>query len=209
MPLKYLISRYIKENAFIYYFLTLILVLGIAFGAVMVNRLPNEFSEPLADELHFYFEVLEERPDLERRELLWQSFTSNAKFILICWLLGLTIIGIPIVVFMVFSRGMVLGFTVAFLFEQASIRGMVFSILAILPQNILVLPGILVASVASLSFSWVLIMKVVKNKNIHVLPHLRNYSILCAITLLVMLAAAVIEAYITPSILRLIVPMMI
>ncbi|WP_353892345.1 stage II sporulation protein M [Proteinivorax hydrogeniformans] len=209
MPLKYLIGRYIKENAFIYYFLTLILVLGIAFGAVMVNRLPSQHSEPLVDELQFYFEVLEERPDLERQELLWQSFNSNARFVIICWLLGLTIIGIPIVVFMVFSRGMVLGFSVAFLFEQASLRGLVFSILAILPQNLLVLPGILIASVASLSFSWVLIMKVVKNKNIQVLPHFRNYSVLCAVTLLIMLIAALVEAYITPAILRLIVPMMI
>lgn len=209
MSVKNLLLRYLKENMYIIIFASLVLVAGIAFGSVMVNRLPDQHNTLLADELNFYFEVLDETPSVDRLNILKQSFLSNGQFILITWLAGITVIGIPVVIVMLFTRGVILGFTVGFIFNHTSFRGLFFALAAIVPHNLIILPAFLLVSVASISFSSVIFMKVIKNKSINIRPYFVNYGILSFLTLGGIGLAAVIEAYIIPVILKWIVPLMI
>ena len=190
-------------------FVSLVFVIGIIFGSVMVNRLPEQHSEPLVQELNFYFEVLDETPAVNRTVILKEAFNTNAKFILIAFLSGVTVIGIPVIVVMLFMRGLILGFTIGFIFSHSSFRGLFFALTAVVPHNLFIIPALLLASVASISFSWVILLKVVKNRNFNIKQHLINYCALILLALLLMGFSALIEAYIIPVLLKWIVPLMV
>lgn len=209
MSVKHLLLRYLKENMYVLIFVSLVLVIGIIFGSVMVNKLPEQHNTLLAEELNFYFEVLDETPSVDRLNILKQSFFSNGQFILIAWLAGLTVIGIPVVIVMLFTRGVILGFTVGFIFNHTSFRGLFFAITAIVPHNLVIIPAFLLVSVASISFSSVIFMKVIKNKSINIAPYFVNYGIMSIFILLGIGLASIIEAYIIPVILKWIVPLMV
>lgn len=209
MTFKNLLLRYLKENMYSFIFVTLVYVIGITFGSVMVNRLPEQHSEPLVQELSFYFEVLDETPAVNKTIILKEAFNTNAKFILIAFLSGITVIGIPVIVVMLFMRGLILGFTIGFIFSHSSVRGLLFALASIVPHSLVIIPALLLSSVASISFSWVMLLKVIKSRNFNIKQHIINYSILTVISLALVGISALIEAYIIPALLKWIVPLMI
>lgn len=206
---KFMLLRYLKENMYPFIFVSIVFVVGVIFGSVMVNRLPEQHNQPLLNELNFYFEVLDETPAVNRLGILQESFMTNGKFILISFLSGLTVIGIPVIVLMLFMRGVILGFTVGFIFTHSSFRGLFFALTAIVPHNLFVIPALLLASVASISFSWVILLKVARNKNFNIKTYLINYCALTLLSLSLISVAALVEAYIIPVLLKWIVPLMI
>ncbi|SHJ65957.1 stage II sporulation protein M [Anaerobranca californiensis DSM 14826] len=209
MALNYLIFRYIKENLYSFTFAVLIFICGIIFGSIMVNRLPSQHSEGLKQEINFYFEVLDEATGINKISILKESLVSNGKFILVAFLSGLTVIGIPVIILILFIRGIILGFTVGFIFNHSTLKGLLFALSAIVPHNLLIIPALLVSSVASISFSWVILLKIVKNKNFNIKSFFLNYCILILLSGIFMVIAGVIEAYIIPILLKLVVSMMI
>lgn len=209
MTFKNLLLRYLKENMYAFIFVSLVFVIGIIFGSVMVNRLPEQHIEPLAQELNFYFEVLDETPAVDRKVILKESLYTNGKFIFLAFLSGITVIGIPVIVVMLYMRGLFLGFTVGFIFNHSSFRGLFFALTAIVPQNLVAIPAILLASVASISFSWFILLKVVKNRNFNIKQHLINYCVLIFMSLVMVACAALIEAYIVPVLIKWIVPLLV
>lgn len=69
------------------------------------------------------------------------------------WLLGLTIIGAPIILAITFFRGFALGFTARFLIDEFQWRGGLLAAAALVPHNLLALAGLILASVAGLRFA--------------------------------------------------------
>jgi stage II sporulation protein M len=209
MGFNQLILRYIKENIYSFTFAVLIFVFGIIFGSIMVNRLPSQHSEGLKQEINFYFEVLDEATGINKTSILQESLLTNGKFVVVAFLSGLTVIGIPVIILMLFIRGVILGFTVGFIFHHSTLKGLLFSLAAIVPHNLLIIPALLLSSVASISFSWVILLKIVKNKNFNIKSYFLNYCFLILLSGIFIAIAGVIEAYIIPVLLKLVVPIMI
>lgn len=71
------------------------------------------------------------------------------------YLTGLSWVGAPLILLTIFARGFALGFTAALLITPVSWRAFIVGTAALLPQNLLLVPALIVAAVASLHFSWV------------------------------------------------------
>ncbi|MFP3381015.1 stage II sporulation protein M, partial [Bacillus sp. SIMBA_069] len=82
-----------------------------------------------------------------------ESFGFYAKTVAIMWVLGLSIIGLPMILLMLFLKGVVVGFTVGFLVNQLQWQGVTFAMMGILPQNLLVVPALFIVGVSGISFS--------------------------------------------------------
>ena len=70
--------------------------------------------------------------------LEWQLYSLG-----ILWLLGLTVVGAPLVILLVGARGFILGFTVGFLVQEKTGQGLLLALVAVLPQNLFYVPGLL------------------------------------------------------------------
>lgn len=170
----------------------------------MVNVLDYSQKHEMINFLDSFFKVLNQN-NIDSFELLKQSLVNNIQTILLVWLLGITVIGLPIVVIIVILRGFIIGFTVGFLISELGFKGFIFSSLAILPQNIFIIPGIIIISAFSISFS----LKIVKNKISKNLRYrfsadLIKYSLTVVSLSSILLIGSIIEAYITPLLMKLI-----
>ena len=67
-------------------------------------------------------------------------FFHNIKYMGVIWILGISIIGLPVMLILLFLKGMVIGFTVGFLVNQMGWSGFLLSFVSVLPQNIFIIP---------------------------------------------------------------------
>lgn len=203
------IVTYIRANIVCYFFLLLVFISGVVFGALAVKTLPEEQKTELVDYLQIFFQGFSVWPGESWRsaDLLATVVLNHLKTIGFIWLFGFTIIGLPLVWFIVFTKGFVIGFTVGFLVNEYIMKGLAFALCAVLPHSILSVPAIIAAGVAATSLSFWLARRQ-RKANTTVGYEAVGYSVLCLMALLLCLVAAVVEVYVSPLFMKLVVTML-
>lgn len=204
------LSGYIKANIVAYFFMILIFVIGVVVGALAVRTLPDEQKTELISYLHIFFTGLTQGTEgnTSGTMMITSVMFNNAKTIALMWILGFTIVGIPFVLFILFTRGFIIGFTVGFLVNEYVMRGLLFAFASVLPHNFFAIPAMLVMGVAATKFSLMLVRRKNYGK-INLWYEAIRYSILCMAMLVVMLFAALFEVYISPVFMKLVATLLI
>lgn len=131
----------------------------------------------------------------------WGEILKGQLFsLVILWLLGLTVVGAPLVILLIGARGFILGFTVGFLVQEKAGQGLLLALVAVLPQNLFYVPGLLGAGALALYFT----MSFFKSsRETPVLTSMLMYTLLYLALTLLVLAGTWVEAYLVPGIIRL------
>ena len=183
----------------------LCMMVGISAGAITIKVLNTSQKRELVYFLNSFFRILGEG-GVDSLLLLRYSILNNVQTILIIWVLGAIVIGAPLIIGVILLRGFVIGFTVGFLLSELGFKGFFFSLLAVLPQNIFILPGLIIISVFSIKFAIVTIKsKVRKIYRFNYISELFNYSTSVLMLSTIIIIGGFIEAYITPVFMKLIV----
>lgn len=201
-----LLVNYFYDHLPLYLALILLFVVGLGFGAVATEKLSPLQKEDLVNYIANVYEAItdEERPVLQKIEVFYQSVMDNVvRTTGIIFLLGLTVVGAPLILGIVFARGFVLGFTVGFLVRETMVKGMVFSSISILPHNILVVPAILLAAGASLSFSATAFKTLMGISKDSVYGQFISTTFLSVCSGILLILSAIIETYLTPVLIQL------
>ncbi|KUG04778.1 stage ii sporulation protein m (spoiim) [hydrocarbon metagenome] len=201
MGLKYRIRQHLKENSAQYMLILGIFIIGFVLGFLNVRGLDDEVKQYLVVMLDNYLRGGLEG-DLFGKSILITAFIKQAETICSIWLLGLTVIGLPLILAVIFLRGFSLGFTVGFLFQQKAGAGVLLSMVSILPQNLVYVPSLIVAGVVAMNFS----VFIVKSRNAggnSLGVALLAYSIVMLLLLIAFVLGAFIEAYLSPWLLGL------
>lgn len=118
----------------------------------------------------------------------------------ILWLLGLSVVGAPLIILLVGARGFILGFTVGFLVQEKASQGLLMAIVAILPQNLCYVPGLFGAGTLALYFTLSLFKT---SRETPVFTGILAYTLFYLACTLLILLGTWIEAYLVPGIMRL------
>lgn len=199
-----MVQDHLKDNRSTYTFTIVLIVMGVVFGAVIVNSLALSDKQDLFTYLQQFFGEMSGGDFAAADDMFLQSFSHNIKYIGVMWILGLSIIGLPIVLILLFLKGVVVGFTVGFLVNQMGWHGLFVSLVSVLPQNIILLPAFIVVSTASISFSFKMIrQQFVKNQSSPpILPQFMRYSLLVVGVGVVLLVVSMFEAYVSPVLIK-------
>lgn len=204
------IIYHLEENRSIYFFTIILFLIGIIFGAIVVNSLSLTQKNDLYMYLNQFFGQVSEGQLLQSSVVFSQSFAHYAKTVGLIWILGLSIIGLPVIFILLFLKGVVVGFTVGFLVNQMGMTGFLLSFAAVLPQNIILVPTFIVVSTAAISFSLKMIRnQFIKKNNEPIFPYFFRYSFLILCIGAVVAVASSIEAYVSPALMKLIVSSLI
>jgi stage II sporulation protein M len=132
---------------------------------------------------------------------VWEEILKSQLYSLgILWLLGLTVVGAPLVILLVGARGFILGFTVGFLVQEKAGQGLLLALVAVLPQNLFYVPGLIVAGALALYFTMSLFRS---SQETPVLTSMLLYTLMFMALALFVLAGTWVEAYLVPGIIRL------
>jgi stage II sporulation protein M len=199
--------EHIQTQKSIYLFVSVLFLVGVVFGAVIVNTLDVNKKGELLQYLHYFFRGLAQDDIADPSVAFQHSIGDYLKMLALMWILGLSVIGIPIMLVYLFFKGLVTGFTIGFLMNQLSWKGLWFAIAAVVPINIIVIPVLLVLSVAGIQFSITLVRKRFIHTRGPIYPQFVRYSILASILTICLVLVAATEAYISPSLMKNVIPL--
>jgi stage II sporulation protein M len=202
--LKKALAQHIGDYLSLYTFVMGLLLMGIVFGAIVVNCLSYESKSDLLHYLQQFFGELAKSQIADPRALFKESLFHDLQFLVLIWVLGLSVIGLPLIFLLIFVKGMFLGFTVGFLVSQMGTKGLMAVLVSIFPQNLLSIPNYLFLTVLSVAFSLKMIRQLLmKTRKQPMLPQFISYGIVLASATLIAAAASGYEAYISPALIRL------
>ena len=105
---------------------------------------------------------------------------------------------------MLFLKGVFIGFTIGFLVHQLGSKGFAFSLVAVIPQNLIIVPTILVLSVLSISFSLKLIAYLFGNKGYQHKPNVPKYIGVMLFVMLLVFKVSLFQTYISPIMMKIV-----
>ncbi|MBS4203007.1 stage II sporulation protein M [Lederbergia citrea] len=199
-----IITRHFQEYSSIYTFIMVLFLMGVIFGAIIVNSLSSHQKEDLFYYLNQFFGQIGEGKMVPPEELLKLSFIHNVKFAGLIWVLGISIIGFPLIFILLFIKGIVVGFSVGFLVNQMGWNGLLLSFVSLLPQNLLIIPVFIFISACSIGLSMKLIRKIFIRQSLpfQLVPVFASYFMVYIGAMAIITVAASIEAYIVPALMK-------
>lgn len=200
--------RYVKERLSLYVFTAVVLMTGVIFGAVMVNALTLEQQQELSRHVGSYVQELNGGGASAAGEpSVWRHAVEHGKWIALIWLLGLTVVGFPLVFGLVFLKGILIGFTVGYMVGEFSWRGAAFAFAAVVPQNLVVIPAMLVCSVSAVAFALHLIRHRILQRTGSIYEPFVHCSLVAVCLIFLLTGVSLYEAYVSPDVIRLVTPL--
>lgn len=193
-----LILNHVRDNAIIYLFMTILFLTGIIFGAIIVNSMNFVQKQDLFFYLERFFGQIINEQSVDHTTVFKQSFFYHIKYLSLLFILGLSVVGLPIVWILLYIKGLVIGFSVGFIVNQLGFKGLLFAALSIAPQNILIIPIYIIAGTLSMVFSLTLLNKLFSRRNSQtIFQPFSRYMVFFTLLILVSLVAALVEAFIS------------
>lgn len=148
------LGEHIRQYWIIYLTLSSVYLAGLVFGAVGVSALGTSETSQLGK---FLNTLLTSQPTTLDPTFLGQL--ARDMFIMMAgiWILGLTIIGAPLIYLIVFTRGFILGFTVSFIIGVKGTLGLALILTTVLVPALFAIPLLLLGAGLATIFSFLLL----------------------------------------------------
>lgn len=195
-------NKHFRDNLLMYLLTILFLCTGIILGIYSVKYMSNNDKSSLVN----YITSLSQSSTLEginNKAIFFEALKSNLPIIIGYWFLGLTIVGIPVILGLCIFKGFSIGFTISFFVYSLKDRGLLLAVLGVLPQNIIYIPCVILASVLSIQFSLGMLKeKLNKGYKGSKGSSVAGYSVSFLFLIGFMILGFLLEAFITPSLIK-------
>ena len=200
------IHSHVENLKSLYLFVVVLFVVGVIFGGIVVEVLDITQKEGLLKYLGHFFQGLK-HDEIADPEITFQhTLGAHMKILGIMWILGISVIGIPILLIIIFLKGFVVGFTVSFLVSQLSWSGLWFAFVSVVPPNLIVVPAYIIVVVSGIHFSIYLVRnRLIRHRGM-VYPQFLSYCFLVLCMAVFLLIAAGFEAYLLPFWMKKVIP---
>lgn len=193
--MKELLKKLKTKKVFIIIFI--VTLLAFIIGILLVSIESKDNKELITTSLTTFFNNIKENK-LNTQTLLYKSITNNLIINIIVWLLGISIIGLPIVLIILGFKSLTIGFTISSILYTYKLNGLIKVIIYIIP-NIINLFVLFVLTYYSISFSLMLFNYLFRKKEYNKKLIVNRYLKLLILSLLISILTSVIETFILPK----------
>lgn len=186
----------LKQKKF-YAFLATLMLIGITFGVVLVFFLKDNDKKNVCDNINSFFYLIKTSKGINYGDSLLNSLLINIGYILIIWLLGISIIGFPIIIGILFFKSFVIGFSVSSIIMNYGIKGLFGAFLYLFPHQIILLIIYLLISFYSLSFCYKLFSHLFLKKTINFKYGMDKYIKILIISISITILISLYEVFIS------------
>ena len=202
--MKRFIKEYIKENMKCMILLVVFLIGGITLGAYTSFKYDADTVKRITDFFNSSFHILKtETPDL--KGVFSRAFLSALKASLFIWIPGFTVIGTPVILFIVLKCGFMPGFAASFLIRIFSYKVIPAAVVCILSQCLFFIPCVLFLSCESMKLSRLLFSMLTGRikYRLNLKQLILRYFLILAAALIIMIVYSLCEAYLGANLIRL------
>ena len=194
------IRYYFRNNLKEYIIIGIIFVIGVITGVMTINNSNANEKNRIIDYINSIIENVKQEEDLDNNKIFIKKIKSNSLFILLCGVIGSTIIGLPILVFLVGYKGFSLGYTISAIMATTETKnGILFSLCSLLLHNITFIFAIFIISVTGLNFC----KCIVNNRDREQIKfEISKYLFFMIVSIMIAILSSFIESYISLSLLK-------
>lgn len=197
-------NEHVQQNFWLYIISLLCIFTGIVLGIYTVRYMGiNEQGSLMNYFTSFTQNVLQ--GDFKYKTIFADVLRNNLSLVIAVWFLGLTMVGIPIILVIDVIKGFTIGFSISFFISGLGTKGLGLALVGILPQNLIYIPCVLVASVVAMEFSLGIVRDRLNRQRMNsIWMKITSYSFIFILVSAFMLSGFLFETYITPSFVKLI-----
>ncbi len=187
----------LSKQKLLYLILIGIILLGIGTGLFYVFLLKKEIKAELLTGIDQFFTTIK-TSNLNKTSTLINSLSANGLSLLILWILGISIIGIPFIMMFLFYKSFVLSFSFISIITKYHLKGIFLALTYIFPSQVLNLIIWLLLSFYGVGFSIKLIKVLFLKKSINLRESFKKYTKILGICIIVLILSSVLETYVSP-----------
>lgn len=203
------IKNIIFPNKKINFFVITVLFLGVISGSIFVNIIDLNDKKLVIDKIELLISNIDNQ-SINSLLAFKNSILTNLSYSLLIWVLGLTIIGVFVNIFILYIKGFVFGFSLASFIITYSYKGIILSILYTFFGQLLNLLVITMLSIYSVMFTINLIKQIIKNNHsVNVVRFFKNYSLVFLITIIISMISSLSESFLFPALIKIIIKLFI
>ena len=195
----------IKINKKIFVFLFVLMLMGIIAGSIFTTILNNSDKELVINHLNEFIDNINNNR-LDYLFALKNNLITNISYVILIWLLGISVIGLPIIIIMFFTKCFILGFSVGAILTTFKLKGILVSLVYVFPGQVISLLFLLLLMMYSMSFTFKMIYAILKKKSIDFKLIMNKYFKILLIVLGTIILMSLYDTYLMPRIIKLLIP---
>ena len=194
---KYKLKQTIKNK--LLFRILIITTISILIGIFYTAILSKTDKDLLEKSLKTFFKDLNK---LDYLKAFIKCLSSNLFYIILLWLLGISIIGIPFIIIILILKSFILGFSISSILYIYKLKGILICLIYIIPLSINLFI-IIYLSYYSINFSKKLNGLLFSKKNINFNYIMKRYFKILLFSIIGILISSILEIYIIPYFLKL------
>ena len=195
----------IKINKKIFVFLFVLMLMGIIAGSIFTTILNSSDKELVINHLNEFIDNINNNK-LDYLFALKNNLITNISYVILIWLLGISVIGLPIIIIMFFTKCFILGFSVGAILTTFKLKGILVSLVYVFPGQVISLLFLLLLMMYSMSFTFKMIYAILKKKSIDFKLIMNKYFKILLIVLGVIILMSLCDTYLMPRLIKLLIP---
>ena len=192
------LNKRVTINRKLFIFLFLLFIIGLLVGSLFTTILKDSDQTLVKDSLNNFLTSINKN-HLKVETTFLPALFSQIVYVLSVWLLGVSILGLPIVIILYFSKSFTLGFSIGSLLYHYHTKGILLSIGYIFPHQIINFFIYTILTIYSLSLSLKLLDSLIHKKRLDFRFILNKYLFILILSLVGVIITSSLEIFVMPK----------
>lgn len=199
----------ILPNKKVNLFVIFIVILGIISGSLFLMVLNDNDKSEVINEISTFMTNINTN-NINNLNSFKNSLIEGMILIILSWILGMSIIGVIFNIFFIYMKSFTIGFSISSFVLVYKYKGILSSLIYVIPSQLINILIILILGVYTLLFSKYLFKMIfLKDKTVNLGKFFKKYVLVFGICIILCVISALCEAYLVPSLLKVMIKLFI
>lgn len=190
-------------------FVIFIVVLGIISGSLFLMVLNENDKSEVINEISTFMANINTN-NINNLNSFKNSLIEGMILIILSWILGMSIIGVIFNIFFIYMKSFTIGFSISSFILVYKYKGILSSLIYVIPSQLINILIILILGVYTLLFSKYLFKMIfIKDKTVNLGKFFKKYVLVFGICIILCVISSLCEAYLLPSLLKVMIKLFI
>ena len=201
--IKYLNETIKKEKALLI-FTFIIFILGLTIGSLFINFITKDDKTLLINQVEVFFSSIKKMSsDVFGTKYFISEIINNGIQLVLIFIFGISMIGIPFVILILFSKGFMLGTTLSTIILKYKVKGILGAILYVFPSLIINILIYIFISFFAVNSSIKFLKAILKKDNLNFKTFFGKYLLSFLLSLILIIFVCLLDSFLTPLLLKL------
>ena len=193
--MKKAINKILNVDKKTFVFLSIISIIGIVTGSLYMIILTSKDKLVIHDSLNDFINNIDKMVFVDA---LKNNIIINMLYLFVIWFLGISIICLPIVIFLIFIKSFIISFSFTSFIVNYKTKGILYAFIYNFPHNIINIIVYIYVGTFSLRLSLALLNSIIYKKNINFKNVMNKYLKVLILSLIVIILTTLYESFVMP-----------